>query len=79
MYIGEDNPPFSCSTPQSAILAFQSKVNGFLQCSEPEQYCGDVQVEKLHGTNITGSSLVKLTEWYMNTKKTTPLESDYSK
>jgi hypothetical protein len=52
---GADNPPVSCSTPQSAIFALAGKLaalNEFI--TGGIDYLGDVHVEPHHGSNVTG-------------------------
>jgi hypothetical protein len=62
---GRDNPPVSCSTPQSAAYAIGGKLNAL----EKKQnilngYRGDIHVEPHHGTNITGvMSITETAEW----------------
>ncbi|HLA64156.1 MAG TPA: hypothetical protein VK610_06990 [Rhodothermales bacterium] len=53
---GADNPPVSCSTPQSAVYALVGKLAAFeasLAAGRP--YAGDLHVEPHHGTNLTGT------------------------
>lgn len=52
---GGDNPPVSCSTPQSAAYAFYGKLRSLdLYKGPAETYRGDIHIEPHHGTNITG-------------------------
>lgn len=52
---GEENPPVSCSTPQSAAYAFRGKLKSLdLYGQSPSTYRGDIHIEPHHGTNITG-------------------------
>jgi hypothetical protein len=62
IYYGNSNPPFSCSTPQSAIIAFNSKLKAFARRDKSRDYLGDIHVEPHHGTNITGASIASLIE-----------------
>lgn len=63
---GDDNIPFACSTPQSAILALQGKVAAFRhQFESTNDYRGDIHVEPHHGTNMTGESLGSLVRWLL--------------
>jgi len=63
---GGDNIPFACSTPQSAILALQGKLNAFQrQLESTNDYRGDIHVEPHHGTNMTGESLGSLVRWLL--------------
>ncbi len=62
---GVDNPPVSCSTPQSAVYALVGKLRAFeaaLAAGAP--FAGDVHVEPHHGTNLVGAvSLVDAAQW----------------
>jgi len=62
---GEENPPVSCSTPQSAAYAFMGKLKALNLLNEPiSQYRGDVHIEPHHGTNISGCmTLTETAEW----------------
>ncbi len=52
---GHENPPVSCSTPQSAAYAFIGKLRALSEYrSHLDKYRGDIHVEPHHGTNITG-------------------------
>ncbi len=52
---GQENPPVSCSTPQSAAYAFIGKLKSLkLFNGEDRSYRGDIHIEPHHGTNITG-------------------------
>ncbi|MEI8032456.1 MAG: hypothetical protein WCH05_03830 [Chlorobiaceae bacterium] len=58
---GRDNPPVSCSTPQSAAYSLLGKITALEAAMEKgEEYCGDVHIEPNHGTNIVG--ILSLTE-----------------
>ncbi|MBV5319695.1 MAG: hypothetical protein JZU72_01865 [Chlorobium phaeobacteroides] len=53
---GENNPPVSCSTPQSAAYSLLGKIEALEQALEAEiDYQGDVHLEPNHGTNIVGT------------------------
>ena len=62
---GVDNPPVSCSTPQSAVYALVGKLKAFeaaLAAGTP--FAGDVHVEPHHGTNLVGAvTLVDAAQW----------------
>lgn len=62
---GEDNPPVSCSTPQTAAYAFAGKLMAIEKyLKENDNYRGDIHVEPHHGTNITGCmSLTESALW----------------
>lgn len=62
---GRDNPPVSCSTPQSAVYALTGKLSALGESLKHEKpYRGDVHIEPYHGTNVTGSlSLTESAEW----------------
>ncbi|MEI8186733.1 MAG: hypothetical protein WCG19_08550 [Chlorobiaceae bacterium] len=52
---GEENPPVSCSTPQSAAYSLRGKIEALEKALEHgSEYRGDVHVEPNHGTNIVG-------------------------
>lgn len=52
---GAENPPVSCSTPQSAAYSLLGKITALEQALENEaEYRGDVHIEPNHGTNIVG-------------------------
>lgn len=58
---GENNPPVSCSTPQSAAYSLAGKLEALERALETErEYLGDVHVEPNHGTNVVGA--LSLTE-----------------
>ncbi len=62
---GFENPPVSCSTPQSAAYALSGKMEAIETQRPPVRgYRGDVHVEPHHGTNITGAmTLTESAEW----------------
>jgi len=52
---GEQNPPVSCSTPQSAAYSLRGKITALEKALvNGTEYRGDVHVEPNHGTNIVG-------------------------
>jgi len=52
---GAENPPVSCSTPQSAAYSLLGKIEALEQALESKgEYRGDVHIEPNHGTNIVG-------------------------
>lgn len=62
---GEDNPPVSCSTPQSAAYAFNGKFRAVQEMQDSiHNYRGDIHVEPHHGTNISGGmTLTETASW----------------
>ena len=71
---GQDNIPFACATPQSAILAFQGKLSAFeSEFRRTHDYRGDIHVEPHHGTNMTGRSLTGIAQWLLDTRQPAPL------
>jgi len=62
---GEENPPVSCSTPQSAAYAFMGKLKSLdLSKHSLKKYRGDIHIEPHHGTNISGSmTLTETADW----------------
>jgi hypothetical protein len=64
---GEENPPVSCSTPQSAAYAFTGKLKALSNYKNNlDQYRGDIHVEPHHGTNITGCLSITETAKYVD-------------
>jgi hypothetical protein len=58
---GRENPPVSCSTPQSAAYSLLGKIEALEQAlGNDMEYRGDVHIEPNHGTNIVG--LLSLTQ-----------------
>jgi hypothetical protein len=61
---GFDNPPVSCSTPQSAAYSLFGKLDALARAIEEDggiDYLGDVHIEPGHGTNVVGTrSLAKM-------------------
>lgn len=59
---GFDNPPVSCSTPQSAAYSLLGKLDALERALEGStDYLGDVHIEPGHGTNVVGTrSLAKM-------------------
>ena len=58
---GEQNPPVSCSTPQSAVYSLRGKIEALEKALQNgTEYKGDIHVEPNHGTNIVG--MLSLTE-----------------
>lgn len=62
---GDDNPPVSCSTPQSAAYAFTGKFKALERLpGSINMYRGDIHIEPHHGTNISGvMSLTESAKW----------------
>ncbi len=53
---GSQNPPVSCSTPQSAAYSLLGKIEALEQSlRETREYRGDIHIEPNHGTNIVGT------------------------
>ena len=58
---GQENPPVSCSTAQSAIYTVAGKFRAFVACLQSGiDFAGDLHVEPLHGVNLSGESLTFL-------------------
>jgi len=62
---GYENPPVSCSTPQSAAYALSGKIKAIEKNgSSNSEYRGDIHVEPHHGTNIAGvMTLTETAKW----------------
>ena len=62
---GADNPPVSCSTPQSAVYALAGKLAAFeARLAAGDGFRGDLHVEPHHGTVLTGAlSLLEAARW----------------
>lgn len=62
---GEEKPPVSCSTPQSAAYAFDGKFKAPILFDEAtEKFRGDIHIEPHHGTNISGvMSMAESAQW----------------
>jgi hypothetical protein len=53
---GKENPPVSCSTPQSAAYSLLGKLDALeLSLETGIDYLGDIHIEPGHGTNIVGT------------------------
>ena len=53
---GSDNPPVSCSTPQSAAYSLLGKLGALeLALDDGMEFLGDVHIEPGHGTNLVGT------------------------
>ncbi len=64
---GRQNPPVSCSTPQSAAYSLLGKIEALEKALETgEEYCGDVHIEPNHGTNIVGTLSLRETAMILN-------------
>jgi hypothetical protein len=65
---GRNNPPVSCSTPQSAVYSLAGKITALNKSlSTNDKYRGDIHIEKYHGTNISGvMSLEETARWTKN-------------
>ncbi|MBO8093086.1 MAG: hypothetical protein J7D60_07245 [Prosthecochloris sp.] len=66
---GQNNPPVSCSTPQSAVYSFLGKFDALEQALAANiPYQGDIHIEPNHGTNIIGSLSLSTTAARINRK-----------
>lgn len=65
---GEKNHHVACSTAQSAVYAFQGKLQAFFSSkNDPSEYRGDIHIEPHHGTNITFDSISDLANFLVTT------------
>ncbi|MDX9913989.1 MAG: hypothetical protein RBS77_05420 [Candidatus Moranbacteria bacterium] len=70
IYYGQNNPSVSCSAHQAAIYAFNGKIdNAIKHFLKAGNYIGDIHIEPHHGINITFSSLMELSEFLIEEKK----------
>ena len=77
---GQDKPPVSCSSPQSAVYALEGKEKAFGESIQKgEEYLGDVHIEPQHGTNINYSSLKELGEFLGSNEDISVLGNKYLK
>jgi hypothetical protein len=75
---GRDNLHVSCSSPQSAIYAFQGKMsNVFNRLEDIEEHIGDVHIEPHHGINVSYPSLEDLAKYIIINKESTKLGNKY--
>jgi len=75
---GYDNPPVSCSSPQSALYAFRGKIEAGLHClADNKEYKGDIHIEPHHGVNISYPSLKELGEFLISHPEATELGDRY--
>ncbi|WP_294344805.1 hypothetical protein [Prosthecochloris sp.] len=64
---GRNNPPVSCSTPQSAAYSLQGKIEALEQSLRKNRdYQGDIHIEPNHGTNIVGLYSLSETASFIN-------------
>jgi hypothetical protein len=75
---GHGNPHVACSSPQSAIYALNGKLQAFINTVLMKQvFNGDIHVEPHHGTNVTYSSILDLSEYIINNPDSTTLGNKY--
>ncbi len=64
---GQENPPVSCSTPQSAAYSLLGKIEALEEAiNQGEEYRGDAHIEPHHGTNIVGTLSLTQTAMRLN-------------
>jgi len=64
---GRENPPVSCSTPQSAAYSLLGKLDALeLALEAGIDYLGDVHIEPGHGTNIVGTRSLSGMAMFLN-------------
>ena len=64
---GSENPPVSCSTPQSAAYSLLGKIEALEEAFKNKaEYHGDVHIEPHHGTNIVGTLSLTHTAMLLN-------------
>ncbi|HHE32875.1 MAG TPA: hypothetical protein ENL07_09720, partial [Chlorobaculum parvum] len=64
---GKENPPVSCSTPQSAAYSLLGKLEALERALEAgTDYRGDVHIEPGHGTNVVGAATLSDMAEFLN-------------
>ncbi len=77
---GHNNSHVSCSSPQSAIYAFQGKFDSVIQnIHSLSSYVGDIHVEPHHGINVSYHSLISLSEYILKNPDCTKLGNIFLK
>ncbi len=77
---GQNRPPVSCSSSQSAIYAFQGKEKAFQESLAGDaEFLGDIHIEPQHGTNITYPSLQELGKFLNSNRDISVLGNKYLK
>ncbi|MBN1928081.1 MAG: hypothetical protein JW764_00845 [Chlorobiaceae bacterium] len=67
---GRENPPVSCSTPQSAAYSLLGKLDALERALEAEiDYLGDVHIEPGHGTNVVGVATLSDMAEFLNSDR----------
>lgn len=75
---GLDKPHVSCSTPQAAIYALSGKIQSALESIKSNaNYLGDIHIEPHHGTNITFTSLMGLSQLLLKNPHMSKLGNHY--
>ncbi len=75
---GKDNPHVSCSSPQSAVYAFQGKMSSiFENLSFLNDFVGDIHIEPHHGINVSYPSLIELAQYILKNDNCTSLGNKY--
>lgn len=76
---GQSNPSVSCSSPQSAVYAFQGKESGIINkiLHNDFNYMGDINIEPHHGTNMTFATLKDMVNFLLSNKEISKLGNEY--
>jgi len=75
---GTQKPHVSCSSPQSAVFAFEGKINRVRKILESSKdYRGDIHIEPHHGININHKSLVELGKIMKSDSSISKLGNEY--
>lgn len=76
-FYGHFNPSVSCSSPQSAVYAFNDKMKTLLRVVYGNlPYKADVHIEPHHGVNVSFSSIIELADFLNKNRNITTL-GDY--
>ena len=75
---GANNPPVSCSSPQSAVYALRGKFDTIISMIDSRMsYSGDIHVEPQHGVNVTFKSVQDLAEYILSNPNCTTLGNKF--
>ncbi len=75
---GRGNLPVSCSSPQSAIYAFEGKFYNIIDKIEHiDKHSGDIHIEPHHGINVSYHGIENLAKFIIDNPNSTTLGNKY--